>query len=419
MWLRLQTALQAYDEKINQLERVRSRLRTYDDERILQRAQDQLRAAEAANQRLTELQDRLRAAQNAVEIARSKRDATDERWNSRAKKIEAATRARGEADAAARREAEARRTLEPLERLLGGARAAQEEKRRAYGEAEAILGAAEQDLRRARAERELVAMQDRRCKAADAIDAARTARAGGLAISADDVKLARLRELEKAAGEAAVRLRAVATRLDFAPDGARRITSDHGDVPPGQPLLLDRGHDTPPGALRRNHHHPGGEDLGGLRLAESAEDELRGRWRRSGVTDLSAAARAADERQKLLAEAETQERLARVHAPEGLEALDEEVRLKQAEQAALQQGAIRSAPVLEAAEADVNAASARRVAALRMFTEQKALVEGSGTAVPGGKGGLDQAPGSASRRRDAGGSQRQGIAGGQSLRSRR
>ena len=102
-----QTALQVYDEKISRLERVRSRLRTYDDERILQRAQDQLRAAEAADQRLTELQDRLRAAQNAVEIARSKRDAMSERWNSRAKRIEAAVRARDDADTAARREAEA------------------------------------------------------------------------------------------------------------------------------------------------------------------------------------------------------------------------------------------------------------------------------------------------------------------------
>jgi DNA repair exonuclease SbcCD ATPase subunit len=373
---KLQTALQAYEEKINHLERVRSRLRTYDNERILQRAQDQLRVAEAANQRLMELQDRLRVAQNAVEIARSKRDATDERWTSRAKKIEAATRARGEADTAARREAEARRTLEPLKHLLGDARAAEEEKRRAYGESEAILGAAEQDLRRARAERELAELQGRRRKAAEAINAAQAARATGLAISVDDAKLARLRELEKAAGETAVRLRAFATRLDFAPDGVRRISSDLGDVPPDQPLLL-----TETTTLRLEQFGeititPGGEDLGGLRLAaKSAEDELRRALAARGVTDLAAAARAADQRQKLLAEAETQERLARVHAPEGLEALDAGLRLKQAEQATLQQGAIRPAPVLEAAEAEVNAASVRRAAALRMFTEQKTLVE--------------------------------------------
>jgi AAA domain len=371
-----QTALQAYDEKVSQLERVRSRLRTYDDERILQRAQDQLRAAEAADQRLTELQDRLRGARNAVEIARSKRDATDERWKARAKRIEAARRAKDEADAAARQEAEARRTLEPLERLLGDARAVAEEKRRAHGEAEAILGAAEQDLRRARAERELAELQDRRGKAAKAIAIAQAARAGALAISADHAKLARLRALEKAAGEAAVRLRAVATRLDFAPDGVRRITSDHGDVPPGQPLLLTEAMTFRLEQFGQITVTPGGEDLGGLRLAaKSAEDELRWALAALGVSDLAAAARAADERQKLLADAETQDRLARVHAPGGLEALDAEVRLKQAEQQALQQGSLRPAPNPEAAEADVKAASARRADALRMFTEQKRLVE--------------------------------------------
>jgi hypothetical protein len=372
----LQAALQAYDEKIGQLERVRSRLRTYEEERILQRAQDQLRAAEAADRRLAELQDRLRAARNAAEIARSKRDATDERWKSRAKKIEAASRAKDEADAAARREADARRMLEPLERLLGDARAEAQEKRRAHGEAEAILGAAEQDLRRARAERELAELQEGRRKAAEAIATAQTARAGALAIPVDDTKLARLRALEKAAGEAAVRLRAVATRLEFAPHGARRITSDRGEVPPGRPLLLTEATTFHLEQFGEITVTPGGEDLGGLRLAAGgAEDDLRRTLSGLGVSNLAAATRAAGERQKLLAEAETQDRLARVHAPDGLEALEAGVRLKQAEQQALRQGALRVAPNPEAAEADVKAASVRRADALRVFTEQNNLVE--------------------------------------------
>jgi hypothetical protein len=87
-----------------------------------------------------------------------------------------------------------------------------------------MYGAAEQSLRRARAERELADMRDRRHNAAEAVAAARAARAEGLAISVDDAELARLRALEKAAGEAKVRLHAVATRLDFAPEGGRRIT---------------------------------------------------------------------------------------------------------------------------------------------------------------------------------------------------
>ena len=185
---RLQAALQAHDDKVNDLERVRSRMRTCERERIVEHAQERLRVAEAADQRVMELRDRLRDAQNAVEIARSKRDAADERWKSRAKKIEAATRAKDEADTAACREAEARRAVEPLERLLADARAAEEDKRRAHGEAEAIYGAAEQDLRRARAERELAVMREKRRKAAEAVATAQTARAKGLAISVDDAE---------------------------------------------------------------------------------------------------------------------------------------------------------------------------------------------------------------------------------------
>ena len=374
---RLQGALKAYDDRIDDLERVRSRLATYERERVVERARDSLRAAEVADRCVAQLRDRLRDAQGAAEIARSKRDAADERWKSRAMKIEAATRARNDADTAARRESEARRAVDPLKRLLAEGRAGEEEKGRAYGEAEAMYGAAEQGLRRARAERELADMRDRRHNAAEAVAAARAARAEGLAISVDDAELARLRALEKAAGEAGVRLRAVATRLDFALEGGRRITSAEGEVAPDRPLLL-----TEATKLRLEHFGeitvtPGGEDLDGLRIvAKSAADELRRALAKLGVADPAAATRAADDRRKLLAEAELQNRLASVHAPKGLEALDSEISLKEAELAALQQGALRPSPTVEAAETELEAASARRAAALRMFTEQKTLVEG-------------------------------------------
>ena len=373
---RLQSALKAYDERVDDLERVRGRLATYERERILERARDSLRAAEAADRRVAELRDRLRDAQRAAEIARSKRDTADERWKSRAKKIDAAKRARGEADATACREAEARRAVDPLKCLLAEARDAEEEKRRAYGEADAMYGAAEQDLRRARAERELAEMRERRRKAAEAVDAAQAARAKGLAISVDDGGLARLRALEKAAGEARVRLRAVATRLDFAPDGERRVSCADVDVAPGRPLLL-----TEPATLRLEHFGeititPGGEDLEGLLIsAKRADDELLVALTALGAADPAAAARAAEERRKLLAEAETQDQLARVHAAKGLGALDGEVRLKEAELAALQEGAISPAPTVEAAEAEIKVASEQRADALATLAHQKTLVE--------------------------------------------
>jgi chromosome segregation ATPase len=374
---RLQAALRAYEDKINDLERVRRRLATYERERILERAQESLGTVEIANQRITDLENRLRDAQNAAEIAQSKRDAAAERWNSRAKKIDAATRAKDEADSAAYREAEARRAVQPLERLLTEARAAEDEKRRAYGEADAMYGAAEQGLRRARAERELIELRDRRRKAADAAAAAQAARANGLAISVDNAALARLRALEKAAGEAEVRLSAVATRLDFAPEGVRRITSAEGDIPQDRPLRLTEAKTLRLEGFGEITVTPGDEDLGRLRIAaQSANDKHRKALAALGVADLAAAAKVADERQTLLAEAETQDQLVRVYAPEGREALDGHVRLKEAEFAAVQQGALRPAPTMEAAEADLRAASARRTAASRILADEKTRVEG-------------------------------------------
>jgi DNA repair exonuclease SbcCD ATPase subunit len=119
---RLQGALKAYDDRIDDLERVRGRLATYERERAVERARDSLKAAEVAHRRIIELENGLRNAQNAAEIARSKRDAAAERWNSRAKKIDAVARAKDEADDTARREAEARWAVEPLKRLRGRAR---------------------------------------------------------------------------------------------------------------------------------------------------------------------------------------------------------------------------------------------------------------------------------------------------------
>ena len=235
---RLQGALRAHDHKVNDLEQVRARLRTYERERIVEQARERLSLAEAADQRVVALIKRLRDAEGALAIARSKRDAADARWQWRLKKTEAATRAKDEADGAARREAEARRALDALEHPLAEARAAEEEKRRAYGEAEAIHGAAEQDLRRARVERELAEMREKRRNAAEAFTAARRARAQGLGIPVDEAGLSRLRVLEKACSEAEIRLRAVATRIEFAPDGAKRVFSAGGDIASDRPLLL-------------------------------------------------------------------------------------------------------------------------------------------------------------------------------------
>lgn len=373
---RLQGALRAHDHRVNDLEQVRGRLRTYERERIVEHAQERLSLAEAANQRAVALRERLRDAEGALAIARSKRDAADARWQWRAKKIESATRERDEADTAARRVAEARRAAEPLERRLAEARAAEDEKRRAYGEVEAIHGAAEQDLWRARAERELADMREKQRKAVEAVTASQTARSKGLGISVGDADISRLRVLEKALSEAEIRLRAVATRLDFAPDGVKRVFSAEGNVASDRPLLLTEAMTLRLEGFGEITITPGGEDLDTLRrAAKDAGNNLLGALAALGVVDVTTAARAADERRELLAEAETQDRLARIHAPKGLAALDEAVRLKEAELATLRQGAIRPTPTVEAAEADVKAAYARREAVLRMFTEQKAAVE--------------------------------------------
>ena len=228
---------------------------------------------------------------------------------------------------------EARRTLEPLERLLGGARAAGGE-RRAYGEAEAILGAAEQDLRRARAERELAAMQDRRCKAADAINAARTARAG-------DSRSRPMTSSSRVCGPGKGRRRgggSLARRRDPARLRSRRRASHHlgpRRCPARSAAAADRGHDTPPGALRRNHHHPG------ARTWRAAPCAKRGGRTSRALAALGSPTRRRRERQTS-ARSFWRKQRRRSGSPEFMlrraRSARREVRLKRAEQAALQQG---------------------------------------------------------------------------------
>ena len=57
-----------------------------------------------------------------------------------------------------------------------------------------------------------------------------------------------------------------------------------------------------------------------------------------------------------------------------MDVLDNEIRLKKAELAALQQGALRPAPTVEAAEAALIEASGEQAAALKILTDQKMLV---------------------------------------------
>ncbi|MED5395456.1 MAG: AAA family ATPase, partial [Pseudomonadota bacterium] len=137
--------------------------------------------------------------------------------------------------------------------------------------------------------------------------------------------LEQLRELDANARDVNARLKAVATRLEFMPEGGRRARIDGKNIEedaltltePTQIDLEDYG------GIRVL---PGGEDLVSRReAADKAVRELDGKCDKFGVTALQDATKQGNDRESWLNEAAIHRTVVDAQAPEGLEALREEV----------------------------------------------------------------------------------------------
>lgn len=372
--------LREYEKKIDDLARLRARLRAYVDDRGLETAEAALRSATDAKTALDTLETARADAETGEKLAHAALTAAQTSWNSRDEKIKAIAKHVEHENACQETltlKAEALATAEAQKKRLA---ADYEAARSAFKTAEAVLDAGERALQRARAKRELDELQGRFSGAAVAKAGLDTLRSQAEKIRIDAAAVQRLRRLEKAADEARLSLQSIATGLRFAPDGERNVARDGRAVPVDQPLFLTEEVRLTLEGFGDLTVTPGGKDLAPLRReAARAGEHLADALQRLGVADVAEAERLLTRRADLLAQAGALEATVNAHAPDGIEALRQRVGLKEAELAELSCGASPVVLAVESAEKARDDARRKRNDANTMLEQTESALKAAET----------------------------------------
>jgi DNA repair exonuclease SbcCD ATPase subunit len=364
-----------YTEKVDELGRLRARLATLEREKALETAEAALAESEAAQKAIDALGGAMKEAEDSERIADIEWKAAQQAWAARQAAIDAVTKAENDVKTLERNAADAVGQRDAAEKEKNGAEDAWTTARNDFGRAEAILNAAERSLTRTRLTLELDESIRRLRAAQTAEQTAQRQRERARAIPVDTAAMTELRRLDKRAAAALLRLEMVATRIEMVPDQGREALLNGDPCPHDGPLLLTDAATFTLDGFGTLTITPGGEDLATRRKdADIAQKALDGGLAGLGVADVLAAERLAAERTALSVEAESQRALVGAHAPEGIEALERDVRLKTEERTELSQGEAEPAVTMEKAEHDREAAR-RSVAGARRLRDdaEKAL----------------------------------------------
>lgn len=321
----LERRFAAYDGKIGELERRQEALARHAREDSLARAGRDLIAAREAMAEAERLEGAAGAAAEARRLAQAQRDAAAERREARAALAARAETAGRAWEAAAALAAEAGALLSRRVAAATTTAGLAREARAREAAAEAAVAAAEEALGQARAGEELARLgaQLSACEAAE--ERRRAALAAVEAVALTKADLADVEELARAAERARARQETASVRLDFAPEGARRLRVDGSEVDPAAPLRLSRQAEIELEGFGRLAVHPGGglDDLS--REAEGAARALADRLRPLGLADAEAARQAWQSRLEAQREAAAQKAIADAIAPKGRDALAQAV----------------------------------------------------------------------------------------------
>lgn len=356
----LERQLAEHDERVNRLAGIQNILARHQRDDTLEAARMRAAAAREAFAAVSGLAEALRAAEGAVERAKLKRDAAEARAAARLKLIadlagdktslDAANAARGEAAAAYAR----------LEGLAAEASA----RREAAAHAEQQAVAALHRLERAAARRQAAEAAGRlggQLKLAEEADEARRkalALVQASALAAEDIEA--LEKLERALDQARMRLEAASVRIALHPEGAQAAQLDGKPVADGEALLLSRDARLVLEGYGAVEIRPGGGTEALVRAAEEAGQELAAALRRRGQADLSAARVALRRQDAARAEVKTHGATIAALAPDGIDALRQEI--------------ARNALLMEAGEADTDACEPADIEAARQRRTEAAGV---------------------------------------------
>jgi hypothetical protein len=325
---RVRVELQTYEHKTEQLERRQAALRSYADDRALDKAHMALGAAREKQERVQALRNQVEGGREKLARIGAEREAARLAWETRSLLVldqQQAQEALKEARALlTRREAE----LEPAHRALEAMRAelAAHRQHQAAQEARLSRARAAEQLDRLNAETGRLRSRVEEARAAEAARRHCQVQRDAIAVTSDSLE--ELRRLERARALAEARLQAVATRVDYRLAPAAPVRLGGEPIAGEGSVLLSKTSVVEVEGIGRFTVHPGGEDIDRLatRLQEDTQ-MLHDRLADLDVADLSGAEGAFKARQAL--DREAREHGARLSglAPEGLAGVEERLGL--------------------------------------------------------------------------------------------
>lgn len=310
-----------YEGKVDNLERVRDKLRRYDRDRAIDNAGRALAEAERDWERVKQLKGSLEQAVTAEKLAQGKLDLATTRATQRAQK-------QTEVQAAGTRCEELRESLHarkqavaPILKRLGEATETHQASSRARDKATQALRDAEAVEKLARARAEIRDLSVRIHQASEAQKRIEKARASSARIPIEKKDVTRLRKLNEELISSNAQLQAAATHVSL--DLAKGVEARLGGrkAPPQFTLttagILELAH------IGRITIVPGG-DLDRARAQAGADKtKLEAALAKLGVSDAEEAQALCDQKQELLKQVEISQEALDSHAPEGLSVLQE------------------------------------------------------------------------------------------------
>lgn len=326
----VETKLQTYENKVDQLQRLRDELHRWDADKTIENQTTRLQQAEQAAAALTGLQNAVAAAEAQQQLADSELRGVQARWQQRDSQIRNLKALADRRDELARQLAALRNSQQDHHPRLAALAEAAKDANAAADTAQQRLAAIDAAQRRLSLLRTLDELRSRHAAATAAAKTGSRAQADAAAIKATAETVAALRDLANRLLQAEARLAAGAPEVRF--DLGVEVLRDGAPVAAGTALPVPERTEFTLAGLGTVTIVPGGRDL--AKAAQQLRDlraEQQQQLSTLGVSSLAAAEKALAHRQELLQAAATQKELLAAHAPKGLAALEAEITRLEAE----------------------------------------------------------------------------------------
>jgi DNA repair exonuclease SbcCD ATPase subunit len=316
--------LKSYDGKVDELSRARDRLAGYEREGRLSRAQDDLKAAQAKLEQIETLRGNVTNTTHAYRLAEAEVRAPTAAVVQRDALIEREKRDREEFVALATALNAADNSVKELSIEFSAKAVILNETESALDDANKKLDGIDRKIERQR----LTAQKDQLRTAVDAAteanDKARAARAASAAIKVDVATLKHLRTLDQKRVEAESALAGSSTLIQFRLKSASLVTVGGSAAPSSGDISVTDPTELEIAGVGQITVVPGGEELETKKSnAGASRRQMQEELRKVACTSLADADTQEQERRDHDAAAKTYAEVLKVHAPDGMEILTE------------------------------------------------------------------------------------------------